>query len=204
MKKLFLTSGKLDRLVDLFDKNPNQYTVAFIANAADLHPTKWFVEVDREKFRGMGFKIRDVDLKKMNEKKLEKELQNINIIYVSGGNVFYLLDLVRKSGFDKIIYKLLDKGIIYAGGSAGATLAGTTIELVKWLDIDDPKTVPHLKNYQGLGLVDFIVLPHHESKEYRTQYKKMFREYKMKNQKIIKLTDDEAMIVEGDRIKIVK
>lgn len=203
MKKLFLTSVKLDRIVDLIDKDPKQYTVGFIANAADLHPTKRFVELDRKKLRKMGFQLKEIDLRKMNKEKLKKELQKVDIVYLCGGNVFYLLDQVRKSGFDKIVRRLLEKGIIYAGASAGATLAGTTIEPVKWLDIDDPQTVPHSKNCRGLGLVDFIILPHYGSIEYKTHYKKLFHEYKTK-QKIIKITDNEAMIIEGDRMRIIK
>ncbi len=47
-------------------------------------------------------------------------IDDFDIIYMMGGNTFYLLDVIRKTGFDKIIVDFINKGKIYIGSSAGS------------------------------------------------------------------------------------
>lgn len=50
MKKLFLTSFKLDRFLEFVGKDPKTITIGFIPTAADIYEDKWFVEKDRKFF----------------------------------------------------------------------------------------------------------------------------------------------------------
>ena len=63
---------------------------------------------------------------------------------------------------------------------------------------------PNLKGYKGLGLVDFVVLPHWGSDDHKKLYlnKRLEHAYKDDN-KIILLTDYQYISVEGDMYKII-
>ena len=157
MKKLFLTSINIDQLPKFTGKNPRGLKVAFIQTAADPYEDKWFVEADRKKLIELGFVLVDLDLKDKTQDELQSILSKVDIIYVTGGNSFYLLEKMRESGFDKILPALLEQGIIYAGSSAGAVIVGSSLEPIK--SLDDPSKAPNLKSYDGLGLVDFVIIP---------------------------------------------
>ncbi|MBT3720216.1 type 1 glutamine amidotransferase-like domain-containing protein [archaeon] len=201
MKKLFLTSvtpNVMGEFVKFLGKEPSKTKVAFIANAADLYENKWFIDDDRKKWKELGFNLIEIDIRNKNYSELKKELETFDVIYVAGGNTFYLLQETLKSGLNKIIIELLEKGVIYCGGSAGAVLVCPSIESVKVLD--DPKLAPELETYDALNLVDFIVLPHY-SEKYKDTYNKIIADYK--NCEFVKIDDNQAIIVEGDKYRII-
>ena len=204
MKKLFLASivsNTIEKLIEILPGSSDKLAVAFIPTAADPYEDKWFVDEDRDKLKEKGFNVKDVDIKGKTEQELLEELKDVDIIFVAGGNTFYLLEKSRESGFDKIVKELIQKGVIYVGSSAGATLAGPDIEPIKTLD--DPSKAPSLKSFNGLNLVDFIILPHFEEKN-RKEYGEIIRENSEKGYKLIILTDNQAVVVEGEEFKIVE
>lgn len=105
-----------------------------------------------------GFTIKELSLKSTNPTDLEKEIAGCGVIFVAGGNVFYLLQEVRKSGFYAVLSKLSPE-TVYVGSSAGSVLVGPDIGLVDTLN--NPAEAFDLKDYSGLNLVDFVVLPHY-------------------------------------------
>ena len=204
MKKLFLASivsNTIEKLIEILPESPDKLAVAFIPTAADPYKDKWFVDEDRNKLKEKGFSVKDVDINGKTEQELLEELKDADIIFVAGGNTFYLLEKARESGFDKIVKELVQKGVIYVGSSAGATLAGPNIEPVK--PFDDPSEAPSLKSFDGLNLVDFIILPHFEEKN-KKEYGEIIREYSEKGYKLITLTDNQAVVVEDEEFKIVE
>lgn len=207
MKRLFLASvaaNIIEKLIEIIPKPPNQTKVAFVPTAADPYDYKWFLNDDLLKLKEKGFTVREVDIKNKTKQELLNELKNIDIIFVAGGNTFYLLEKFRENGFDKLVKEFIQKGVIYVGSSAGATLAGPTIEPVKVFD--DPAQAPSLKSFEGLSLVDFVILPHFNSDDEvnRPKYEKIINEYTKKRHKIIALTDNQAILAEGDHYKMVE
>ncbi|MBI2405809.1 Type 1 glutamine amidotransferase-like domain-containing protein [Candidatus Microgenomates bacterium] len=197
--RLFLASvasKSLDKAANLFPNKPrNQTRVAFIPTAANPYKDKWFVKEDRNKLVEVGFDVFDVDIKDKTKRELGEELRNIDIIFVAGGNTFYLLDKVQKSGFDKVVKRLVfGERVLYIGSSAGATLAGPDIKPVELLD--DPSAAPDLQSTEGLNLVNFVVLPHYGDKKYEDKFQKIIEEYGNKYE-LIKITNEQAVFVEG-------
>lgn len=198
--KLFLTSAAsltLDKLTPLLPKYPSEMTVAFIPTAAMGEPAPW-MDLDRNKLQAMGFYVFDVDLNGMKEVTLRKELSGVDIIFVAGGNTFYLLEHAQKSGFNTLVKELVKNDVIYIGSSAGSVLAGPNIEMV---DQFDDKTVAKLASFDGLGLVDFVVLPHYapDKKEYKRVIKENEGKYK-----IIPLADNQAISIIDQSREIVE
>jgi len=161
MKRLYLTSVAykvLDKFVEMLDCPPSNLTVAFIPTAADIYEDKSFVEEDKNKLIDLEFKVIEINIAGKTKEILKEQLQKVDIIFVAGGNAFYLLKKALDSGFDKIVKKLVKEGKYYIGSSAGSVLAGLTLEPVK--SLDDPSKAPNLKSFEGLKLINKIILPH--------------------------------------------
>lgn len=189
--KLYLTSIAAS-VINKIDFG-NSKKVAFIPTAADPYEDKSFVDADRDALLKKGFEVIDIDIKNANEIELQKKLSQFDIIFVAGGNTFYLLEKMQKCGFDKILPGLLTKGIIYIGSSAGSVVVGPSIDYVQ--TVDDPKKAD-LSNFEGLGIVNFRILPHYGNEKYLEKFNEIIQKYK--EYSIITLTDDELIIVEDN------
>jgi dipeptidase E len=204
MRKLFLASYAvvvLDLIKSLLPRPASELTVAFIPTAGDPYEDHSFIDVEMQKLKDQGFKVINVDLKNQNQESLRKALENVDVLLVAGGNTFYLLDHVRKSGFDKLLPTLLDQGVIYIGSSAGSVLCCPTIEGAK--RFDDPAAAPDLVDFTGLNLIDKIILPHVQKEKYAERLRLTQAEMEAQGYEVIRLTDDQMVLVEGKTAKMM-
>ena len=94
-----------------------------------------------------------------------KLIQEVDYIYVTEGNTFAILANLRNSGrayFEKIREAVLS-GATYIGASAGAAIAGKSVEHVAVWKFDPNHK--RLTNFEGLGLVDGLIFPHMNEEE---------------------------------------
>lgn len=204
MKRLFLASYftfVADLLLPLLPKQPREMKLAFIPTAADPYLVKPWFYGDKMKLKLMGFRMKDIDLKDKTEEQLRSELEGMDAIFVSGGNTYYLLDKVVKSGFDKIVKDLVGKGVVYIGSSAGSALACPTIEHVD--DFDD-KSIVTLSSYAGLGLTDTLLLPHYGEAKYEEKFAFVVKKWKAKGQNLLLLRNSEVLVVTDDKEEVMK
>jgi len=200
--KLFLTSAGLppettEAFLKLLNKKPEKTKVCFITTASHPEENKWYVEKDRERLSEMGFKLTELDLKEENEESLKNKLINFDVIFVEGGNTFYLLKYVRESGFDKALKLFLDKGGIYLGVSAGSMITGLNIESAGWKHAD--RNIVDWKDLTGLNLVPFVIAPHIDETNIEAT-----KECASKvNYPVIALSDKQAILVENGTQRIV-
>ncbi|HLD04600.1 MAG TPA: Type 1 glutamine amidotransferase-like domain-containing protein [Candidatus Nanoarchaeia archaeon] len=199
---LFLTSAGLPpetraSFIKLLPKKPKDCKVAFIPTAADPEEDQAYTQVMIQELKELGFQVEEVDLKSCQLEELFGRLSFCDIIYVNGGNTFYLLDWVRKSGFDRFIEPLLNMGKIYVGVSAGSIIAGPTIEVASWKGYD--KNEVYLKDLSGLDLVPFSIFAHLDEK-----WKSMvgFESKKLK-EPLVALTDQQAIVVQKGKYQLV-
>lgn len=201
--KYLLTSAGLPpevspTLLKILNKSPNEIRVCFIPTAADPEEDKWFLKKDRERLSELGFNITEIDLKQENEGSLRDKLAKFDLIFVEGGNTFYLMKYIRESGFDKVIKEFSDKDMIYIGVSAGSYVAGPDISPAQWKYAED-KNIVGLKDLRGMGLVNFIISPH-----YRSEHEPIINKNKDKvSYPIIALTDSQAVLVENSNIQFI-
>ena len=84
------------------------------------------------------------------------ELENMEGIYVGGGNTFSLVQKLHEKEIIEIIRrKVLNNGIPYAGVSAGANVACPTMQTTNDMPID---LVP---SFETFGIVPFQINPHY-------------------------------------------
>jgi dipeptidase E len=200
MKKLLLTSAFVfvtDELLKILPKPPAELTVAFVPTAADLSKDPWYMEADRQKLADLGFKIIDLPLKGKRKEEVKKILDQADIIFVGGGNTFYLLDEANISGFTELVPDYVYNGVIYVGGSAGSYIACPTIEAAGWMNSD--RNVVNLQNLKAMNLVPCIIKAHHEPAKSSAIKEAMLNcQYPVKI-----LTDNQALLVEDDDYKVV-
>ncbi len=205
MPTLLLTSaGIVPEVRDYFisvlpKKKPAENRVAFVTTAAygeSKNPT--WMEKDRQSLYGCGIKrIEDLDLKEKTQKELEQILSDKDIIFVNGGNTFYLLKWVRESGFDKVLPHFLRRGGLYVGVSAGSYIACPTIEQATWKHQDRNRV--GIIDFTALGLVPFLITAHFEEK-YMGVVDSVAKRTKYP---IVALLDKQAVFVQGKRIKVI-
>jgi dipeptidase E len=205
MRKLFLASVAsitLDKVEELLPDKPSNLNLAFVTTAADPYEDKPWLYEDRDTLLRMGFRVKDFDIKNKTQETLNQELNNVDVVFVGGGNVFYLLEKTLESGFDTVVKQLIDKGVVYIGSSAGSALVCPTIEYGK--SFDDPKKAPNLNTYDGLGIVDFLIIPHYGKEKYKQKQEVVEDEWRNKGFDIKLLTDNQAIIIDGEECKIIE
>jgi len=169
--------------------------VAIITTASYEKSENKYAQIALKQFRELGFVNVDfVDF----EENPNCSLQKYGVIYVCGGNTFYLLYHLKKSGADKMLFNLLNNtDVIYIGVSAGSIILGPTIEIASVVD-PDPNEVG-LIDMKGLGVVTFEVHPHYES-----EHEKDILEYEKRNsRKVIRLSNSQAFVVSSLGEKMV-
>ncbi len=204
MIKMFLASfaaNTIEKFICTLGIQPEKKTIAFIPTASNIYPD-WNPVEDRSKLIGLGFQVKEVNLENKTKEELSFEMKNVDLIFIAGGNTFYLLQECRKSKFDEIIVELIKKGVPYIGSSAGTVLMGPSVELA--LDIDNQEEAPDLENYAGLNLVDFVVLPHYDDESFRYKIDENLKKMDHINYKTIKITDNQAVMIIGKKIEIIE
>jgi dipeptidase E len=199
--KLYLTSLKLDGLTKLLDKKPADTSVLFIPTAANVYEDKWFMEADRQWFIEKKFHLTELDLANSSKSVVRSAVSIIDVVYLSGGNSFYLLDHIKKSGFDIALKEHLKRGLIYAGGSAGAVVAGMSIEVAK--EFDDPQAATGLTDYAAMKLINFSLLPHYGNDKYIQNYIKALANTPAHSSPVLTLTDNQALIVNDTHYQVI-
>lgn len=207
MKKLFLASSfrtllsddKLkNELIQFLPKKPENILIGHIPNAGDVEDDKSYIKESTDQLEATGMKIKKIDLKKENINSLKEKLFDCDVIFVNGGNTFYLLDVIRKSGFDKVLPELLDQGKIYIAASAGSYVACPTIEAGSWKNADND--VVGLKDLTAMNFVPFIIAAHYNREKY---YQATLDGAKKSKYPVVALYDSQAIAVEGDKYKVV-
>jgi len=199
---LFLTSTGLPIetspfFLKLLNRPSSDYKVAFVPTAGDPYSDKWFIKSDFDRLIELGFQVETTDLKEDKEI-IKQKLIGSQIIYFSGGNTFYLLDWIRKSGLNNYLKRLLEQGRIFVGASAGSIIAGPDISISGWSPDGDTNDVK-LVDTHGLNYVPFAVSPHF------TETKRPMLESHLSkvDYEIISITDKQAIYYHNDQWQLV-
>ena len=205
--RLFLTSGGFPKtavncrqeFLNLVGKSADKIKVAYIPTASKVEKDRTFAETDRRELIELGMLEANVFNLELDHEITCEELAKFDVIFVDGGNTFYLLQEVKKNGFDKAIHEYLNKDLgVYVGVSAGTVLAGPDIDFVA--DWDDRTMAPELKSTIALGLVETAYSPHYTDAEAEILEKLRDRySYPIK-----KLRDGKAILVNGSSARKIE
>ncbi len=201
MKKLFLVSSfaEVANLFTSFEKDLEGKTVTFIPTASKVEKVVFYVKAGRTALEKMGLTIDELDISTATTDEIATKIKKNDFIYVTGGNTFYLLQELKRTGADKLIKTEINSGKLYIGESAGAIVASPNIEYAKAMDTI--KKAPDLENYEALGLVDFYTVPHYTNPPFQKSAKKIIDTYSS----ILNLTpisNNAAITINNNVVKI--
>lgn len=205
--KLFLASSLnesaalLPRVLSL---NLKGKKVLFCANAADDYKTdKWWVRKDREAFIKLGAEVVDVDFRSLSRDDFLEHLKGAFIIHFCGGSVLYLISLLREKDFvQPLVDAVRTEKIIYSGTSAGSMVVSGDLTLSKF-DPDEKVYLDKIKDYLGLGLVDFLIIPHTNNVDFAESNAEMVKALPEHSQALILLNDNQVAWVQDGKVEII-
>lgn len=205
MKKLFLSSTLYPTtkyLKRFIDEGSGSLRLALISNAKDHYKESIKKKKTRnyyDHFSELGFDVEVLDLlETKSSRDLKNKLQKFDVVWVMSGNTFHLRSAMHQSGFDTIIHKLVSGGLVYAGDSAGAVVAGESLKGFE--DSDSLDTVENVI-YDGLELTHHIILPHSDNSDYSRAINKVKSLYEAKGS-LIELKDSEFITIEDNKLTI--
>ncbi|MBN2457828.1 Type 1 glutamine amidotransferase-like domain-containing protein [Candidatus Woesearchaeota archaeon] len=172
--RFYLSSYKLGSKTEkLKELMPKGNAIGLIPNALDYTKAdpvrrEEGIKEDIGSLMSLGFVVETVDLKDYFGKtdQLRKKLDLLGGVFIRGGNAFVLRQAMRLSGFDVIFKELLLKDdFLYAGFSAGICVLAADLTPLKIVDdaTDTPYRGQDKVIWEGLGYLDYIILPHYDS-----------------------------------------
>lgn len=192
MKNIVLTSCGIinnefkNRFYEIVTKEElKDKKVLYITTASDgeMNDDKSWMDEEYKTILNLG-----IDEFNITEYKIGSEIKinDFDIIYMMGGNTFYLLDVIRKTQFNKTILDFINKGKIYIGSSAGSEILGNSIDVALGYDENNVNMV----DFTGLKIVDGLIVPHSNRK------KDFIKELKNKTKEnVIALYDGDGIII---------
>jgi dipeptidase E len=202
MKKMFLASSFAD-VAELFVKFTDGQcvgkTVTFIPTASLNEEVNFYVEDGKEALIKQGMIVDELEISTATKEEIKSKLQQNDYIYITGGNTFFLLQELRKSGADEIITEQINLGKVYIGESAGSIIVSNNIEYVK--EMDDFTIALNLDSFVSLGLVDFYPLPHYESFPFEEIVENIIANYTGKIN-LFPISNTQVIMVDGEKIEV--
>ena len=208
--KFYLSSYKLgNKIAKLKELIPAENKkVAYISNALDfsddLARRKKSEQDDIEQLRELSLEVELVDLRDYfnQQNELEKKIAEFGVIWVRGGNLFVLRQAMKISGFDTILKNLVKKeGVLYGGYSAGICVLVPTL---RGMDLMDDLSVKPYEDqseiiWDGLGILDYSIVPHYKSDHPETEKANKCVEYMIENKILFRALRDGEVIVYEQR-----
>ncbi len=215
-----LTSPELEQAFKEITGDKEGLRVAHIPTAGD--PIEWVKDPADGKTKARLTKIPDYETKPEETKvyrewkgrghdliivslrdyptKVREQLESAQVISVGGGDSNWLLDWAKVAKLDIYLKELLDRGVVYIGGSAGSVLLQPDIGLMWWNPGD-------WEDHVGLNVVDFMIAPHQKEAEIDANMEKHAERRKFMQTimpypwKIYFLLDGQAVKVDGEKIE---
>lgn len=197
MKRLLLASeaknpNTMDKINSLVNGLEGK-SIAYIPTASngDRAYGSWNQSSTYQLLSSMKLNLEVILLEDYRNSSIVEKLKGKDIIWMAGGFCGYLMYWLIRCELDKYLPELIENSL-YVGSSAGAMVAGNSIEASEW---GDDKEIG-ASNFPTLKLVDFDIYPHYEDNMF-DQIKKSYtgkRMYLLKN--------EESILVEGNKITV--
>lgn len=186
----FANQEIIDTFLWILSKPIDQINLLFIPTASRSEAELAYVAESRQELADLG--VKNIATHNLDRAFTKNDLKNVDVIYVCGGNTFYLLQQLRTSGLDQL---LPDFTGTYVGVSAGSIVVGPNVEVsAPWDDND-----VDLDDTTGLNIVNFAVIPHFQRKD--IEIVQELRD--QANYEILELTDNQAVLIKNDERTII-
>lgn len=196
---ILLLSKKIDFIKSKLEPNKK---IGFISTAGEVYENPVWIYEDKIKLKEFGYEIIDVDITNNSTENTIKKLEEIDCLYITGGNVYYLKQQIENKKLEEAIKKFIFSDKLYVGSSAGSCICSPNLEIYKTLD--DQQKAPNIKSLEGLNIIDFEIIPHYGRDKYADRHKEIIEKYKSKY-KLLTLEDEESILfISRDTYKLIE
>ena len=203
MIEMFLCSyfaGAATLFEDFAKQNIRAKEVLFIPTAANVEEYRDYVDEAKEAFTKMGFTLEILDVSKASETEAKAKIGAAQVLYVSGGNTFYLLRELKKKDLVALIADRVRSGeLVYVGESAGAMIAAPSVEYASAMD--NASGSESVATQTGLDLVKFYPVVHYGEEPFVQSTAEILKIYGGKLN-LAPINNAEAIAVHGDKFEI--
>lgn len=203
MQKLFLASLFKDVspiFVDFANENLAGKKVTFIPTAALPDKLNFHIEYSKKLLSKMGLIVDELEISTAAHSDIVNKLEKNDYIYVTGGNTFFLLQEMNRSGAGNLIKTQINAGKLFIGESAGAILLAPDVEYAR--DTDNPLAAPQLKTFEALNIIDFYPVPHYKNYPLKEAVEIIISKYDTELP-LVPFSDSQAILVMGKEKQIV-
>lgn len=199
---LFLTSNgvpALDAIIPLLPFKPKGKKVSYVTTASVVNgvvPEGMSTNINI--IEKAGFTVDRIDISTLTPEGMDEAFSSCDLIWVGGGNTLYLLQQVRKSGFDKFVTKKIVEGVPYVGSSAGSIILGPDLEFELYAS-----RTPELTSYEGLNLFPYAPYVHFDAEWTKELYADILKFSLENNKSFITLRDDQFIYVTGKKWQVI-
>jgi len=187
--KLFLCSH-FSSVGSLIKEEIDNKKVAFIPTASLREGYTGYVGSARKLFNKLGAAVTEIDISTEAYLTIQSVFEDADVIYFTGGNSFFLMNQLRKTGTDELLKKELAKGKLMIGESAGAIICAPTIQYIEQMD-EKPEDYSQ-EDDAGLDLIDFYVLPHY-----------LTAPFKFSDLNLCPINNRQGIVIDGEGSKVI-
>ena len=204
MKQLFLCSyfaGVKSLFKQYASKKQLGKHVLFIPTSGNVEEYRGYIDEALQTFADLGFQVEILDISACDRETAQAKIFQSKLLYISGGNTFYLLQELKKKQLLSLIKEQIADGMVYVGESAGAIITAKDIDYNKLMD--DKSVAEELSNTEGLNEVDFYVLPHLGEEPFVESAQDTLDTYS-DQLNLLSLNNRQAVLVEGEEVKVLE
>ncbi|MDR2129524.1 MAG: Type 1 glutamine amidotransferase-like domain-containing protein [Burkholderiaceae bacterium] len=203
MKTLFLAAyfaGVARQFSDFAGETAGKKLV-FIPTASLPEKVNFYVAADKKALTRLGLILDELEVSTASASEIADKIGAADFVFVEGGNTFFLLQELRRSGADKHIIGHIARGKPYVGASAGSMILAPNIEYARLMD--DPAIAPQLGgDFSALAQVDFCVVPHFTNAPFKRAAEKIVAEY-ASTLDLRPISNHQAIVVRGGETRTV-
>lgn len=179
---------------DLVGKNRKDINIVIINEAikGEFGDHRWFIE-ELQRLSGIiGGNIEFVDIQAHPLDYVEQRIAAVDLVYCFGGNTDYLANIFIKTGFSKILPKILTEKV-WVGSSAGScVLCHKESEEIQKAIYKEKREADHF-----MDIIPIIFLPHLHG-FYKFDKKEIEDASRLTDLPVYALSDEAAIIIEGN------
>jgi dipeptidase E len=167
--RLYLSSYRVGDRPDVLRAMTSGRTVGVVCNALDhidADERAQYVSSNRSELDALGIATTELDLRGFfgDVPRLGRELDRLGAVWVCGGNTFVLRQAMHLSGLDTLLGERIGSSFVYGGFSAGVCVLAPRLEGLHHVDDASVRPYPGSEtSWKGLGILDYLVLPHFRS-----------------------------------------
>jgi peptidase E len=189
--------------VELCGKPQNEISVAIINEGFSVEEgdKRWVLDNLNDVANNFQAELDIVNLLALSLDEVEARIGSKDVIFMVGGNADFLMTVLAKTGFEKLLPKLLDTKV-YVGSSGGSRVIGRKLSNDAFDKIFGNQNQYGVTEY--MGFVDFTPIPHINSKAFPARTPEALRQTaKGASFTVYGLQDDSAIIINGAEQKFI-